>query len=168
MCPGQCIFKLVHTNILQSDNLFFYGRLCALCWFLLKVKVKVWVYSLVSSRNLSPDFTLTPLIIGNGQTLTYMSFFSRGSQQGRTVRSHFLFPLSYPLLLVGQRHLWRSDFSEDCRSPMKSLKLAQCRDLNSWSSDHKDDALANCTTSYSCVSKNKKKEKNDLQNLSKF
>ena len=34
-----------------------------------KVKVKVWVYSLVSSRNLSPDFTITPLIIGEGDIL---------------------------------------------------------------------------------------------------
>ena len=34
-------------------------------------KGKGWVYSLVSSGNLSPDFTITPLVIGNGPTHTY-------------------------------------------------------------------------------------------------
>ena len=34
-----------------------------------KVKVKVWAFSLVSSRDLSPDFTITPLIIGEGDMI---------------------------------------------------------------------------------------------------
>ena len=95
------------------------------------------------------NLSITPLIIGNGPTLTHFSF--RGSQ----LRAHYkvTFPLSYPLLLGGQQHLWRSDFSEDCQSPMKSLKLAHCRDLNPWSSDHMDYALDNCTTDLQCTRK---------------
>ena len=96
-----------------------------------KVKVKVRVYSLVRImlKLTSPDFAIiTPLIIGNDPTLTYLSFWV--SQP----RAHckVTFPLSYPLLLGRQRHLWRCKFSEHCRSPMKSLKLAQYRD---WAHD---------------------------------
>ena len=65
------------------------------------IKGKFWVYSLVSSQNLSPDFTISPLIIGNGPILTHLSY--RGSQ---LIRVHYkvTFPLSYQLLLGRQRN----------------------------------------------------------------
>ena len=73
----------------------------------------------------------------------------------QSTRAHckVTFPLSYPLLLGGQRHSWRSEFSDNCRCPMNSCKLAQCRDLNPWSSDHKNYALANCTTDLQCTTR---------------
>ena len=90
--------------------------------------------------------TITSLIIGNDPTLTYLSF--RSVQHCKVA-----FSLSYPLLLGGQQHLWRADFSEDCRSPMKYLKLALCGDMNLWSSEQKDYAFANWTMDLQCTTK---------------
>ena len=65
---------------------------------------------------LSWFYNYSPLIIGNGRTPAFDNF----KAQGWTVRSHF--PLSYPLLLGGQLHLWSLVFQRIAKDQW-SLKI---------------------------------------------
>ena len=96
---------------------------------------RCWFLSLDSSLSFFHDFTITPLIIRNGPTLTYLSF--RYCLQG-----HCKVALSSQLPIP-------AGWTAAC------VKVCFSRGLpNPWSSDHKDYALADCATDLTYLSNN--------------
>ena len=129
---SRCVLDLIRLN---WENVNFASASA--------VKQKLWVPA-DSNHSKGAGFTTSQLPCWSMETAPLLHIWAFDIAYKDTARSHF--PLSYPLLLGGQRHVWRSVFPEDYRSPIKSFNLTQCMDLNPWCSDHKNYALADCAT----------------------